>query len=106
MRVKVELHREVVRFIRHHCSDDEVDAFYERLESIRTEPIEHSEPVADPRLSRYMLRFFRFGRNMAIFQYRPATGRPPTGRIIVRQCRRLRAKPRPSDERDEQAGRP
>lgn len=89
MRLKVELHREAVWFIRHRCSDAEVDAFYGHLEKIRTKPIANSEAVADPGLSRYMLRFFRFAHCIAIFQYRPAEDR-----IIVRQCRRIRPRRR------------
>jgi hypothetical protein len=85
MRLKVELHRDVVWFLRHRCSEAEVDAFYVHLEIVRTEPIANSEAVADPALSRYMLRFFRFADCIAIFQYRPAEDR-----IIVRQCRRIR----------------
>ena len=89
MRIKVELHREVVWFIRHACSDEEVDAFYEELEKLRSDPIENSEATADPDLSRYMLRFFRFKQNIAIFQLDPAGER-----IVIRQCKRLRIKPR------------
>lgn len=83
----MELHRDVVRFLM-GADDDEVDAFYEEVTKVRTKPIAHSEAVADPALSRYMLRFFRFANCLAIFQYRPAEDR-----IIVRQCRRVRPKP-------------
>ena len=84
MRIKVELHPEVVWFIRHCCNDDEVDAFYEQLERVRSEPIENSEPMAEPSLSPYMLRFFRFRRNLALFEYDPAKRR-----IRVLECRRI-----------------
>ena len=87
MRLRVELHRDVVWFIRHCCTDREIDAFYEQLEKIRTEPLAHSKALADSALSRYMLRFFRFAQCIAVFQYKPAKDR-----IIVRQCRRVRPK--------------
>ncbi len=83
MRVKVELHRDVVRFIRHECTEGEVRAFYEKLEQVRSEPIGTSEAVSDPKLSRYILRFFRFGRNLALFEYQPANNL-----IVIRECRR------------------
>ena len=67
MRIKVELHEAVVWFIRHRCNDSEVDAFYERLEKLRSELIENSEPMSDPTLSPHMLRFFRFRLNLALF---------------------------------------
>ena len=89
MRYKVELHRDVRRFVRHTCNEDEVDAFYARLRQIEVEPIEHSEAVADPDLSRYMLRFFRFGSNIAIFEFVPAKSR-----TRVLQCKRLPPKVR------------
>ena len=83
MRIKVELHPEVVWFIRHRCNEDEVSAFYEELERLREEPIANSEAVADPRLSRYMLRFFRFRQNLTIFELNPAKNR-----IRVLECRK------------------
>ena len=101
MRIKVELHRDVVWFVRHRCNDDEVDAFYEKLEKLRAEPIENSEAVSDRRLSRYMLRFFRFKQNIAIFEYNPARNR-----IRIRKCRRLRPQPRDRGDPGEQARAP
>ncbi len=52
MRCKVELHREVVWFIRHDCNDTEVDAFYKALERVRDDPIGESEAFSDAELSR------------------------------------------------------
>ena len=99
MRIKVELDPEVVWFIGHRCGRDEVDAFYEALHRIRTQPIQNSEAVADPQVSRYILRFFRFGANIALFEYAPAKDR-----IRVLECRRVtprrRPKPRPPDADD------
>jgi hypothetical protein len=89
MHFKVELHRDVVWHIRHRCDRDEVDAFYEGLERLRSDPIENSEAIADPELSRYMLRFFRFKGNLAIFELDPGRNR-----VVIRQCRRLRVNPR------------
>jgi len=79
VRIKVELHPRVDRFIRHRCSAEEQDAFYRALERIRSAPIRHSEAIADAQLSRYMLRFFRFGSNLAIFSVNRA-------RDVIRVC--------------------
>ncbi|MGB2985028.1 MAG: hypothetical protein WBE26_04020, partial [Phycisphaerae bacterium] len=70
MRIKVELHRNVVRFIRHECTEKERGAFYSQLEKLRSDPvalIENSEAIHDPQASRYMLRLFRFMDCIAIF---------------------------------------
>ena len=95
MRIKVELHRDVVRFLRHDCDDDERLAFCRQLETVRSAPIENSECLRDPRLSRYMLRFFRFGQNMAVFKYDAGQDR-----IRVLECREIRPgrrKPKPGN---------
>ena len=89
MRTKVELHREVVGYLRHCCNNEERQEFYRRLEKVREDPIENSQETADPEVSPYILRFFEFGRNIAIFEYNPAKDR-----IIVRQCRKLRPRPK------------
>ncbi len=69
MRIKVELHRDVVWYIRHRCNRDEARSFYQQLDKVRREPITNSEAIADPKVSRYMLRFFRFRQNIAVFEY-------------------------------------
>ncbi len=97
MRIKVELHRDVVWFLRQRCTDGEVDAFYDMLERLRTEPIANSEAVADPQLSRYMLRFCRFKQNLAIFRYDASRDR-----IRVLECRRRQPKRRQSGAPDGQ----
>ena len=89
MRIKAELHREVIWYIRHSCHDEERHEFYRRLDRVREDPIENSQETADPRVSPYILRFFEFGRNIAIFEYNPAKDR-----MIVRQCRKLRPRPK------------
>ena len=82
MRVKVELHSRVDLFVRKSCTKVEQNEFYRMLEALRTNPISESEAMADPLLSRYMLRFFRFGPNLAIFEWDAGcnrmgvTGRP------------------------------
>jgi len=93
MRYKVELHPDVVWFVRKRCTPEEQAAFYSQLEAIRLEPIKNSEATSDPSLSRYMLRFFRFGTNIAIFQFDPGRDR-----IRVRECRRIQQKPRRGQE--------
>ena len=95
MRIKVELHPDVVWFIRHRCTADEADAFYERLEAIRTAPIGKSDHITVAGLRAHELRFFRFGTIIAVFEYDPARNR-----IRVLQCRKQRPlrRPRPPDE--------
>ena len=84
MRATVELHPDVVWFLKKRCTDAERKAFYNRLEEVRREPIENSEPIRDVRLSRYMLRFFRFAGNMAVFKFDPAINR-----ISIYECRKI-----------------
>ncbi len=90
MRIRVELHRHVVWYIKHECTAEERGAFYEELEKLRADPvalIDKSEAIYDPQASRYMLRFFRFKENIAIFE----TNRTRE-QIFVRQCRRFAPK--------------
>lgn len=89
MRIKVELHPNVVRFIRQYCTGEEVDAFYRMLRKLSTEPIRHSEHWTEPGLSRYMLRLFRFMGNLAVFKYYIAEKR-----IRVLSCRKVPPRPR------------
>ena len=87
MRVKAELHREVIWFIRHEADGAEVKAFYEQLERVSADPvamIENSEPVRSPGVSRYMLRFFRFEGCIAVFETNRARDR-----LRVRECQRV-----------------
>ena len=91
---KVELHPDVVAWLVRHRHDHRlVDSFYRQLHRVGEEPIGRSEAVSEPGLSRYMLRFFRFGENdehIAIFQY--DIGR---NRIRVLECRSLKPARRP-----------
>lgn len=89
MRFKVELHRDVGQYVRRDCNEFDRAAFYDMLERIRSDPITNSEVIADVSISRYMLRYFRFGRHMAVFQLDPAKDR-----VVVRICRRFRDNPR------------
>lgn len=87
MRIRVELHREVIWFIRHEADEAEIKAFYEQLERVSADAvamIENSEPVRSPGMSRYMLRFFRFERCIAVFETDRARDC-----IRVRECRRV-----------------
>jgi len=85
MRATVDLHKAVRSFLRHECTREEQRAFYERLEVVRGDPLGESEPNFDPRLSRYMLRSFRFGSNLAVFEW-------DAHRLRVRvvACRKIR----------------
>jgi hypothetical protein len=90
MRIKVELHREVVRFIKRECSAEERSAFYEKLELLRSSWValyENSEATYDPEASPYMLRLFRFKEIVAVLE---ESG--DRERILVRQCRRIAAR--------------
>lgn len=84
MNIKVELHRDVVWFLRNKCNDMEVDAFYKQLEKIQSDFIKHSEAISDPKISRYMLRFFRFKNCIAIFESNRALDK-----LRIRLCRRI-----------------
>lgn len=94
MRFRVELHRDVVWFIRHVCSPDERRDFQERLDRLRDDPLAESEPCTEIELSRWLLRVFRFGGNVAVFQLDLHRER-----ILVRQCRRLRGRDDPESTR-------
>ena len=85
MRVKMELHTDVVWFLRQRCTDDERDEFYRQLEMLRAGPIGNSEPIPVPKLREYMLRFFRFAGSIAIFEFDAAKNR-----VRVLECRRAR----------------
>jgi len=96
MRIKVELRREVVRYVRHQCSLGERTEFFEQLERIKLDPITNSEATVDLELSRYILRFFRFGQKIAVFQFDPANDR-----VVIRLCRttkRIERRRRATDE--------
>ncbi len=69
MRIKVELHRDVHWYLRHKCTTIERALFSEELERVRDEPISQSQAIYDPSISKYMLRFFRFGEHMAMFEF-------------------------------------
>ncbi len=68
MRIKVELFRVVLRYLRHECSTDERALFSEELQRVRDEPIARSQAIYDPNISKYMLRFFHFGEHMAMVE--------------------------------------
>ena len=84
MRATVELHPDFVWFLKKRCTDAERKAFYNRLEEVRRLPIENSEAIRDVKLSRYMLRFFRFAGFMAVFKLDLAKNR-----IRVYECRKI-----------------
>ncbi len=84
MRATVELHPDFVWFLKKRCTDAERKAFYNRLEEVRRKPIENSEHIRDAKLSRYMLRFFRFAGIMAVFKFDPAKNR-----IRIYECRKI-----------------
>ncbi len=83
MRIKVELHKEVIRYLRRECDDEERRAFYYELRRVEEDAIGNSEAISDPTLSRYILRFFRFEGNIAIFQTNRARDR-----LKVERCQR------------------
>ena len=90
MILSLELHPDVAYFIEHRCNQEEQTEFFRQLGLIRTEPIRHSEATMAPGLSRYVLRFFRFGDNIAIFEF--DAGR---ARVRVLECRRSLSRRQP-----------
>ena len=95
MRIKVELHPEVVWYLKSRCNAEEVDGFYRQLARVRAAPISNSEAIAKPRRSRYILRFFRFGSNIAVFGF-------SRSRDTIKVCECCKRLPRrsPSDAED------
>ena len=89
MRFRVELQLSVRWFLKRECSADDRLAFDRMLEKLCDDPIGNSEPYRDPELSRYMLRFFRFGDCLGVFGFLPAKDL-----ILVVECRRLSKKNR------------
>jgi len=83
VRFKVELRPEVSYFVRRQCNGEERREFYEQIERLQVDPIEISEAFADPDLSQYVLRYFRFRHYVAVFDLDAYKSR-----IIVRTCRR------------------
>lgn len=94
--LRVELHKDVVGFLRVEATRREVDAFYNALQDARRDPSKHSFPVSDAALSRYLLRAFRFATCLAVF--RLDAGR---GRLRVLQCRRIPPSQQFASEPDE-----
>lgn len=82
MRFKVELHPDVQRFIQ-RCTSDERQQFRAMLQRISEDPIQHSTSSTNPKLSRYVVRFGRFGPYVAIFGFDRARET-----IRIRQCQR------------------
>ncbi len=93
MRIKVELHPEVVWYLKSRCNAEEVDEFYRQLARVRAAPISNSEAIAKPRRSRYILRFFRFGSNIAVFRFSRSRDT-----IKVCECCKRLPRRRPSGE--------
>ena len=88
MRFKVELRKEAVWFVKHECNAADRNAFYVELENLRDDPISNSEPIYDPTLKPYMLRQFRFGQCLAVFEIQPAAEK-----IVVRVCKKRKPPP-------------
>lgn len=84
MGYKVELHPDVVRFLKWECNAAERDAFSALMRKLGDEPIKHSAPFRDPVISRYMIRRARFGSCIAVFSFDRARTK-----IRIRKCRRF-----------------
>jgi hypothetical protein len=98
MPAKVELHSEAATFVQ-RCTVEEQDAFHARLREIRKKPIANSEFYFDPKLSRYLLRCFRFGRGfekIAIFAYEIEQNRVRIIKCRLARPRRVRGDPEAS----------
>jgi mRNA-degrading endonuclease RelE of RelBE toxin-antitoxin system len=81
MPINVELHPDVRRFLR-KASPEIRNTFYEQLCWLCENPIEHSIAYHDPALSRYILRYFRFGDYVALLGFLAARDE-----IKVLECR-------------------
>jgi len=92
MRCKVELHGDIVWYLRTYCNAQERQAFYEQLAAVQQEPIRNSEFIFVPEMKPYMLRSFRFGLNKAVFEFDPAENR-----VRVLECRKLKPKRPPGN---------
>lgn len=91
MRFEVELHPDLARILKsYRWPPEEVEAFFARLNEVCDDPIGQSEHVSEPDISRYILRFFRFGvraEKIAIFGLDSLKAK-----IRVIKCRPLRGK--------------
>jgi hypothetical protein len=73
MRTKVELHPDVVKYVR-GLPESERDDFVKNLRHVRQKPIERSTAHIERKIRGHMLRRFEFGRDknkqrIAIFEY-------------------------------------
>lgn len=100
MSFRVELHPDVSYFLDGLCSAQERTAFRDMCRRIADDPIRHSEPTTEPKLSRYMVRFAQFGSNIAIFGFDRARKK-----VRIRQCRRLKKDVREHEQPGESADR-
>lgn len=82
MTYRLMLSPRVSEFLRKN--PNEVNAFYRASRKVRRTVIRDSEFYFAPEISRYMLRFFRFGDCIAICKFVPAQNQ-----IRVLECRRL-----------------
>lgn len=85
MPIEVEVETGVFRFLARNCTPKERAEFYDLVHALEVEPIKNSDPCYEPKLSPYMLRFFRFGANKAIFELDAFKNR-----IRVLECQRLK----------------
>ncbi len=99
MGYKVEVHPDVTWFVKHRCSRQEQRLFYEKLHRLRSQALRNSEVLADPQLSRYALRCFRFGMNLAVFKFDPGRNQ-----IWILKCQRLKPEHRPGKGKEGASG--
>lgn len=88
MRFKVDMNEQVVRYLRLQCDKRERLAFADAMERVRQAPLANSEPAFDPKQSPYMARYFRFGANIALFQFDRARQK-----IRVLECQKRKRHP-------------
>lgn len=92
--IRFELTEEVALFLETECLSEEVDAFWANVEAIRDDPIDNSQPFLGRTNRPRLLRYFRFGGCIALFEYH-WTGEEDTDLIRVVGCTRKEIKPNP-----------
>jgi hypothetical protein len=85
MPIRVEVEAGALRFVQNRCTPEEQSEFYSRLRAVESEPIKNSDVCRDSELSPYVLRYFRFGMNKAVFELDAFRNK-----IRVLECKRLK----------------
>ena len=72
MRANAEVYQKAAWYLRHECTASDREDFYRQIEWVCDDPVGRSRMLFDPEASRYVERWFAFGRGVeriAIFRY-------------------------------------